>query len=195
MKANSGNRLVLVAAVISAAVVLASAYLYYAQPAHPWPYALAISVMCVAWTARFLVRGDGAEAYASHVRQRKLTQAIVLAGLLLAMPLIARLGWSAGFGAGFEARASGFMMGAMVAIFANVIPKQVSSARGLMMRRLAGRALVFGGAGYALAWLLLPMAYANVAALLILLLALAYATSRIVWLVLKGRPASPGRGN
>lgn len=192
MKTTSGSLLFFVAAVISAAVVLASAYLYHAQPARPWPYALAILVMGVAWTARYLVRGNGDGNDASQARQRKLTQAIVLAGLLLAMPLIARLGWSAGFGPGIEARASGVMMGAIVAIFANVIPKQVSSARGLRMRRLAGRALVFGGAGYALAWLSLPIAYANVAALLILLLAVAYAASRIVWLVLKHRPASTG---
>lgn len=183
MKTNSGNGLLALAALLSAAIVFASAYLCYASPGQAWPYALAISVICIAWIARQRVRGD----------RRKMTQAIVVASLLLAMPLLARLGWSAGFGPAFEARGNGFMMGALVVVFANVIPKQASSARGLALRRSAGWALVLGGAGYALAWLLLPLAYANQAALLMLLAALIYTAVRIAWSTLKHRPAPPGR--
>ena len=72
------------------------------------------------------------------------------------------------------------MMGVIIVVFANSIPKQVSTARGLAMRRIAGWALVVGGLGYALSWLFLPLAYANIAAPLILFLGLMYALVRIL---------------
>jgi hypothetical protein len=66
---------------------------------------------------------------ASRAKRRKITQAIVLAGLLLGMPLFARLGWPAGLELEFEKRSIGFMMGVMVMFASNAIPKQASSAR------------------------------------------------------------------
>lgn len=183
MKAIRKNVLFAMAAVISAFVVFASGYLCVLNPDRPWPYWLAIAVVGCAWTANYLARGDRADAKA-EARRRQLTQAIVLSGLLLAVALgtalMARLEWTSGFVGELGERSRGLVTGAVVVVLANAIPKQVSSGRRLAMLRIAGWALVMGGVGYALAWLLLPLASANFAALLVLLSALTYAVVRIV---------------
>jgi hypothetical protein len=87
-------------------------------------------------------------------------------------------------------RSNGALMGVIVVMFANVIPKQISSALRLALNRVADRALVLGGAGYALSWLLLPLTYAHHAALLILLFAVTYAAAYIAWSVFN-HPSTP----
>lgn len=87
MKMVSEDVLFSLAVVISAFVVLASGYLCYVSPERPWPYLLAIAVVCVAWTARHLNGGDGDANPASRAARRKLTQAIVSSGLLLGIAL------------------------------------------------------------------------------------------------------------
>jgi hypothetical protein len=91
----------------------------------------------------------------------------------------------------FQQRSNGVLMGVIVVMFANVIPKQISSALRLTLNRVAGRALVLGGAGYALSWLL-PLTYAHHAALLILLFAVTYAAAYIVRSVFKHPSTPPG---
>lgn len=81
----------------------------------------------------------------------------------------------------------------MVAL-ANAIPKKVSSARSLALLRIAGWALVLGGADYALAWLVVPLSYANDAALLALLAATIYGAARVVWPSMKYRSLPPRCG-
>jgi hypothetical protein len=101
MKTISENVLTSLAVVITACVVFASGYLWYLSPDRPWPYFLAILVLCIAWTLRQLARGDGGTNRTSRAARRKLTQAIVSSGLLLAVAmggaLFARLGWTVGF--------------------------------------------------------------------------------------------------
>jgi hypothetical protein len=185
--------LFILAAAVSAWVACAAGYLYSVNPERTWLDLLPVAVVCIAWIARHSRRGDPGADPASRAKRRKITQAIVLAGLLLGMPLFARLGWPAGLELEFEKRSIGFMMGVMVMFASNAIPKQASSARGLAMRRIAGWALVLGGAGYALAWVLLPLAYVKTAALLILLFALTYAVVQIAWSMHKHRSVPPGR--
>jgi hypothetical protein len=50
-----------------------------------------------------------------------------------------------------------------------------------------------GGLGHALAWLLLPMAYAGQAAVFVMLLATGYAAARFFWFVYSCR-SSPSAG-
>ena len=99
MKTIPENILSLLAAVISACVVFVSGYLYYVSPERRWPYLLAIAVVCGAWTARGLFRGDGDSK--SQAVRRKLTYSIISAGLMLGVALggalMARLGWMVGF--------------------------------------------------------------------------------------------------
>jgi len=101
MKTISENVLTSLAVVISAGVVFASGYLWYLSPERPWPYLLAVLVVCIAWTLRHLARGDGGADPVSQATRRKFTQAIVSSGLLLAVALggalFARMGWTVGF--------------------------------------------------------------------------------------------------
>jgi hypothetical protein len=188
MNPTLGNTPTTLAIVVSACVVLASAYLVYAMPERPWPYLLAIAFVGFAWLARYFGPRDAAPLDgepASPSAQSELTRAIVRSGILLALPLgialIAQTDWLAGLAAELRARSFGVLLGAIVALFANVIPKNVSPARGLPMRRTMGRALLLGGVGYAVAWLVLPLNYANDGALVALLLGAAYASVRLTW--------------
>lgn len=83
MKMYFDNVHVWLAVVISACVVLASAYLCYLSPDHSWRYLLAILVVYVAWMVRHLYRGDREAGAGSLAARRKVTQAIVSSGLLL----------------------------------------------------------------------------------------------------------------
>jgi hypothetical protein len=101
MKTVSDNVLALLALVITACVVFASGYLWYLRPDRPWPYFLAILVLGIAWTLRQVASRDGEGNRASRSTRRKLTQAIVSSGLLLAVAvggaLLARTGWIPAF--------------------------------------------------------------------------------------------------
>jgi hypothetical protein len=153
---------------VSAWVILASAYGCYLFPARTWPFGLALGLLAAAWLARQLASGE---------QRQRLTTAIVLAGLMLGVALLAPLGWSASM----ADRGMGILSGLLVVVCSNGIPKQPSSARGQILRRAAGWAMVLGGLAYALCWLLLPRDIASVAAPLALLAGLIYATVRIVW--------------
>lgn len=190
MKTNSGRFADALAVTITAAVVVASSCLFYTTSARRWPYALALAVMGAAWAFRRFVHARAAADPAYLGARRKVTLAIVLAGSLLALALLVPLGWAPAVASQFAERGVGVMMGVIVMVFANVIPKQAGQARGQALRRVAGWALFVGGLGYALAWLLAPLAYANLAALLTLLSGFMYAAVRITWSVLKHRPAT-----
>lgn len=194
MKTISESALRSWATAISAFVVGAGGYLCFVNRERPWPYLLAIAVVCVAWIARYVAAGDS-KTERSLAKRRKLTLAIILSGLLLAVALgtklIAQFGWMLGFASELGERSSGFLMGAIVVVFANTIPKQVGSGRRLAMLRAAAWALVLGGAGYALAWALLPLTYAGSAALLAMLLGLAYAAVRVTWCSVTHRSVPP----
>lgn len=89
--------LTVLAAVVSAGVVFASGYLCYVNPERAWAYSLAIAIVCVAWALRYLASGGGEADSKSQAKRRKLTQAIISSGLILAFALggvlMARLGW------------------------------------------------------------------------------------------------------
>jgi hypothetical protein len=65
-------------------------------------------------------------------------------------------------------RLAGALLGAVVVVYANAIPKALSTrmrcaspAADQAARRFAGWALVLGGLGYMLAWLLAPLNFAG----------------------------------
>lgn len=94
----------------------------------------------------------------------------ILAAALL-MGVSAALSWLAPayISAELAHRLLGAMLGAMVVAYANAIPKafaararqRCSPAGEQAARRFAGWALVLGGLGYMLAWLLAPIQLAN----------------------------------
>ena len=76
-------------------------------------------------------------------------------------------------------------------LLANVIPKRTGSACTLAIRRAGAWALVLGGLGYTLAWLMLPLAYASEAATSIMAFAMVYGIARVVWLLRKFKSKPP----
>lgn len=186
MKTNEGQAITALAVVASAGVVLAGGYLYYLRPERPWPVLLSIAILCVAWIARAVFRG---ESDASRDARRQITQSIVLAALLLGVALIASLGWTSDE---TWKRVNGVLGALVVVVYANVIPKRATCPRALAMLRAVGWALVLGGLGYALAWIFLPLPYAGAAAMAAVLAALAFAITRVAWFAIKHRSTPPG---
>ncbi len=80
------------AIVVSVYVLAVCAYLWARAPDRPWPYALAISLVGLAWLIRYVKGRHVAPDPKSRVSNRKLTQAIVVAGFLMAIPLTRQLG-------------------------------------------------------------------------------------------------------
>lgn len=165
------------ALVISAWVVLAGGYVCYVNPGRRWQCLLGMAVLGVAWLIRHVVQGNTeARMQARH----SITQSIAYAGLLLSVGLFEALGWGTASGES-RVRVSQFLAGAFVMVIGNAIPKRaIASQRRAAMLRANGKAFVLGGLGYALAWLLLPLAYANEVALSIMLCAFAYVAYRIL---------------
>jgi hypothetical protein len=153
---------------VSVAVAGACAWGIYLAQAQAWPFGLTLALLAVAWVAR---------QRSPVERRQQLSQATFYAGLLLGVTLLAPLGWTDAL----AGRSIGVFSGLLVAFCSNAIPKQASSARGLALRRSIGWAMVLGGLAQALCWLLLPLALANHAALLVLLIAVAYASARLFW--------------
>lgn len=195
MNTNTSKTLPWLAALMSVWVVFVSAYLCYLTPKRPWPYLVAIALVAAAWTVRAFAQRTSAVNPRVCNELHKITQAIVLSaallGVLATLALLTRLGWITSLGGELDARVGGVMMGFIVVAMANGIPKQISSARGLAVLRMAGWGFVLGGLGYALCWLLLPLTYAGDVAIAILLWAMAYVALRMVWVRSKHRPALP----
>jgi hypothetical protein len=190
MKTTSDKLVFLLATTLSVCVVSANGYLFFANQEHPQPYLMAIGLICFAWAMRHFVSRSAERNPPGSAARRDVTLSIVFACLLLSIGLIARLGW---IGGDFRGRSVGFITGVFVVLLANVIPKQAGSACALAMRRVVGWALVLGGLGYTLAWLLLPLAYAADAALLTMAFAMTYAIARVFWFIRKNRSIPPTR--
>ena len=77
----------LAAILVSAYVVAVSGYLWAARLQRPWPYVVAIGVVALAWLARYVIGTRDAEGPAPGARSRKVLRAIIVAGLMLAVPL------------------------------------------------------------------------------------------------------------
>jgi hypothetical protein len=177
---------------ISAWVVLAGGYVCYAHPERRWQCSLGMIVLGVAWLIRHVVRGDTEARTEAH---HKITQSIAYAGLLLGVGLIEALGWFAASGE-FRVRACQFLAGAFVMVIGNAIPKRaIASHRRAVALRANGRALVLGGLCYALAWLFLPLAYANDVAISIMLLTCAYVIVPILSCLIRRDRSLPPAGS
>jgi hypothetical protein len=182
MKPTFDNMLTAAAILVTASVVAISGYLLFANVGQRWAYGLAIGIMIVAWFARRLT--------AAH---RDVTTSLVMAGVLLSIALGAKalehLGWSSG--GDMASRMNGILIGVILVVVSNAIPKRMTSANALTMLRTVGRAFVIGGFGYATAWLVLPLRFAGNVAMVIVLLSLVVAVGRyIVWHRSNGRYAS-----
>ncbi|MYN28684.1 hypothetical protein [Duganella levis] len=176
------------ALLISAWVVFAGSYVFYMHPERRWQCALGVAVTGIAWLIRSVFRG---KTKAGEESRHKITQSIAYAGLLLSVGLCEALGWIAASGE-FRVRACQCLAGAFVMVIGNAIPKKaITSPRRAALLRANGKAMVLAGLGYALAWLCLPLAYAEDVALSILLLTFA---SRVVLCLIRSDRSIPPTG-
>jgi hypothetical protein len=94
-----------------------------------------------------------------------IARSLAAAALIIGMAALLSLLSPACISAEWSQRLVGVMLGTVVIVYANAIPKalvawsrlRVSAAEDQAARRYAGRALVLGGLAYALAWLLAPL--------------------------------------
>ena len=94
-----------------------------------------------------------------------IARSLAAAALIIGVAALLSLLSPAYISAEWSQRLIGVMLGTVVVVYANAIPKalvalsrlRVSAAEDQAARRYAGRALVLGGLAYALAWLLAPL--------------------------------------
>jgi hypothetical protein len=171
MKITSDHVLTAAAVAVTACVAAISGYLFFSNVGQKWVYGVAIAIVVVAWFARRFGSSP-----------RNVTTSLIMAGALLSVALgmkaLEHLGWIAG--GDIAVRINGIMTGAVLVVFSNAIPKRMSSASALAMLRTIGRAFVVGGFGYALAWLVLPVSFADTVAMVIVLLSIVVAAASYI---------------
>lgn len=99
----------------------------------------------------------------------EITRALIVAGLFLSITAAVKLGSPEYIDAELARRLVGVMMGAIVVLYANSVPKALtplatmrcSPAAEQSIRRFTGISLVLGGLGFALAWMAAPIEAAN----------------------------------
>jgi hypothetical protein len=122
-------------------------------------------------------------------------RALMGAGLFLGVTALVKWASPALIDAELAQRLIGFMMGGIVVLYANAVPKQLTPlallrcdpAAEQALRRFTGKALVLGGLGYSLAWLAAPIVLANALAGAVLAVALVVALGRY-FALFSGRP-------
>lgn len=128
-----------------------------------------------------------------------IRNALILAGLILAFSFslnqAVRYDWIA---ADTMERAQGVMVGLVLVICANLVPKTLEplsrrcdSSRKQSLQRFAGWTLVLAGLGYSIAWLVLPVEQARIPAMSIVAAGLLLVLARVAWLFMSGSEAQP----
>ncbi|GAB4557801.1 MAG: hypothetical protein Tsb0020_02270 [Haliangiales bacterium] len=179
----------------------------YLFPAQAPMWILAMLFLPAAWAAiTWLPRLSGRARSANCEREAgdraSIHRALILAGVLMAGALalalidkLALLGDSSGL---IAERASGALMGVILVVYANDIPKlltpltrsRCSPANEQALRRFAGWTLVLGGLASIIAWLALPLAIAPTASIVAIALALAGLAVRVLWATSAAKPHS-----
>lgn len=110
--------------------------------------------------------------HGTHAARPGVGRGLVAGGLILAAAAALRLLSPGYVNPDLARRLLGVLLGAVVLMYANAIPKALTplvqmrcdAAAEQRLRRFAGWMLALGGLGYAVAWAILPLAYAaNVA--------------------------------
>jgi predicted acyltransferase len=127
-----------------------------------------------------------------------IRNALILAGLILAVSLGLVLA-SDLIDPGTSQRVRGAMMGIVLVICANLVPKTLKPLAAercdpstkQAMQRFAGWALVLAGLGYSLAWLVLPLDSARVASLFLVTGGVALVVARVTWSLVRRERTQP----
>jgi len=118
-----------------------------------------------------------------------IVHGLLLAAVLIAVALASKHLPPAYLSPNLARRLPGVLMGAVVVFYANAVPKRLTSLiesrcdpiAGQAIRRFTGWTLVLGGAGYAIAWVIAPLTYADVLAPGILGTAVLLVIVRFAW--------------
>jgi dipeptide/tripeptide permease len=122
------------------------------------------------------------------------------AGLILAAALSLGLAEQLGvLDGGMSERAMGVFIGAVLVVCGNSIPKTLKPlaqekcepASEQALRRFAGWTFVLAGLGYAIAWLVVPLEWANLVATLIAAAAVGLVAARVLRAVLPRKRIQP----
>ena len=98
-----------------------------------------------------------------------------------------------------QQRAQGVMIGMVLVIFANLVPKTLEPlsatrcgrSKTQAVQRFTGWTLVLAGLGYSIAWLVLPIEHARVPAMSLVASGLLLVLARVAWAFARGSRAQP----
>ncbi len=174
--------------------LFAGALLCWLLPERALAYGGAALAMPAVWA---LMRTFTSSAKFARLSNR-LAPALAGAGLILGISMLAVIAQELALiqaePGELSKRAWGLIMGSLVTVYANVIPKQAASHSKAKMLRFGAWSLVLGGIGYSLAWLFAPLASASLIANGILGTAVAVVVARTAWCYLKADNAPPTVG-
>lgn len=133
----------------------------------------------------------------SDAARAGIVRGLIVAGGLLGAAVAIRLLTPAHLGAASAHRVMGVLMGAVVVLYANAVPKALTPLVRMRcdpgveqaLRRFTGWSLTLGGVAYVAVWAIAPLAYANLLAASLLGTALLLVVLRVA-LTLAGRPRS-----
>ena len=122
-----------------------------------------------------------------------ISRGLIIAGVFLGVAMTLKILAPDHISPDLARRMMGVLMGMLVLIYANTVPKALSPLIQMRcdpteeqeIRRFTGWTLVLGGAGYAAAWVIAPMQYANTVATILLGAALLQVIARAVWGMMK----------
>jgi hypothetical protein len=177
-----------VAAVLVVDVAL-GAVNWVLQPDKAMAWALSMFMLPAAWGFLALLWQAGGSL--DGMGMNRIRRALVGAGLLLmasmSLALLVQLEWVDG---SFSDRGIGVVMGVMLVIIGNGIPKTLDPLRSMRhaaqlqaLQRFSGRAFVLAGLGYAIVSIVAPLQYASAIATLIVATCLAVVATRYLRLI------------
>ncbi len=129
-----------------------------------------------------------------------IPKSLILAALILAFSFSLTLAVKSDLiDSSTQQRAQGVMIGMVLVVFANLVPKTLEPltstrcgpSQNQAVQRFAGWTLVLAGLGYSLAWLVLPIEHARVPAMSLVAAGLVLVLARVGWAFMKGSRVQP----
>jgi hypothetical protein len=162
---------------------------WYVRPARPG-IAISIVLLLIGMTLAYLFSLRVSDVEARRRASDEIRNGIVFAGLIMVIPLSAKLAAAFGFIADGELskRVTMGILGAFLVFTGNAIPKtltplsalQCDPARVQAFQRFSGWAWVLTGLGYALAWLTLPLDLAKPVSVAVMMAGMVVILTQIV---------------
>jgi hypothetical protein len=191
------------AAALTAAGILLVLGNWYARPEAALAFMAALGMFVVMAAALLLsgraIRRSTIDATTTRSLER-IPTAVVFAALIMGIPLALTLARSYGLvdGTDVARRSTGVLTGLFLAMLGNVMPKNLpplssgcDGARQQAFHRLAGWTWVLCGLGSAIGWLALPIDFAETAAVVLVVTAIAVTMVHLARLVSRARANRP----